>query len=204
MPPSFSLVDAVDAVLPQTQCTKCGFDGCRPYAQAIVDGSAPINRCPPGGARGIRRLADLLGRAVAELDPGCGTEGPLRVAIIDEALCIGCTLCIDACPVDAIVGASRQMHTVIASHCTGCDLCVAPCPMDCIAMQPVVPPRPWTDADAATARGRMLNRRQRLAGLDPRTAAAKPAKPAPTAERRAAVEAARARARERRVASARS
>jgi len=156
------LAEQLDAILPQTQCTKCGFAGCRPYAEAIATGDAEINQCPPGGAAGIAKLAHVTGRAVLPLNPANGGEGPLRVAVIDEALCIGCTLCIQACPVDAIVGAAKRMHTVIAALCTGCDLCVPPCPMDCIAMPPVEPPRPWTDTDATAARTRFAARKRRL------------------------------------------
>lgn len=158
-----SLADRIDAVLPQTQCTKCGYDGCRPYAEAIATERAGINQCPPGGAAGIERLAELTGRPAVPLDPAHGVEQPLQVAVIDEALCIGCTLCIQACPVDAIVGTARRMHTVIDAWCNGCDLCVAPCPMDCIAMVPVQPARRWTDTDASTSRARYLARGQRLA-----------------------------------------
>src|SRR3546814_862156 len=128
--PSLSLVDRIDAVLPQTQCTKCGYDGCRPYAQAIAMDSEAINRCPPGGEQGIQALAALLDLPVLPLDEECGLHAPLTVAVIDEAHCIGCTLCIQACPVDAIVGSNKLMHTVIADRCTGCDLCVAPCLVD--------------------------------------------------------------------------
>jgi electron transport complex protein RnfB len=157
-----SLADRIDAVLPQTQCTKCGYAGCRPYAEAMAAGRTGINQCPPGGAAGIARLARLTGRPVVPLNAARGVEQPLRVAVIDEALCIGCTLCIQACPVDAIVGAPRRMHSVIDAWCNGCDLCVAPCPMDCIAMVPVQPPRLWSDADAAASRTRYLQRQQRL------------------------------------------
>ena len=156
------LAERLDAVLPQTQCTKCGFAGCRPYAEAIATGDAEINQCPPGGAAGIAKLAQVTGRAVLPLNPVNGIEGPLRVAVIVEALCIGCTLCIQACPVDAIVGAAKRMHTVIAALCTGCDLCLPPCPMDCIAMPPVDPIRPWSDADATAARARFEARKRRL------------------------------------------
>ncbi|MBL8383645.1 MAG: electron transport complex subunit RsxB [Burkholderiales bacterium] len=158
-----SLADRIDALLPQTQCTRCGYPGCRPYAEAIAAGAADLNQCPPGGAAGIVKLADLLGRAPKALNPANGVEKPLEAAVIDEARCIGCTLCIQACPVDAILGAAKQMHTVLASWCTGCELCVAPCPVDCIAMVPVAPPRAWTDADAATARARYHARNARLA-----------------------------------------
>jgi electron transport complex protein RnfB len=158
----FALADAIDALLPQTQCTKCGYAGCRPYAEAIAAGEAQINQCPPGGAAGIEKLANLLGRPVLPLNPANGVERPLHVAVIDEALCIGCTLCIQACPVDAIVGAAKRMHTVVPQWCTGCDLCLPPCPMDCIAMIPVDPPREWTQADADAARTRLHARRDRL------------------------------------------
>ncbi|GAB4122166.1 MAG: electron transport complex subunit RsxB [Sideroxydans sp.] len=130
------LVEKIDAVLPQTQCGQCGYPGCKPYAEAIAKGEADINQCPPGGEDGIRKLADLLG---VEFKPFGGNTQPKpkSVALIDENTCIGCTLCIQACPVDAIVGAAKQMHTVIASECTGCELCVAPCPVDCITMEPI-------------------------------------------------------------------
>ena len=129
------LVDKVDAILPQTQCGQCGFPGCRPYATAIAKGEADINQCPPGGEEGIRKLADLLGREFKPLNAEHGVEKPKSVAIIDEATCIGCTLCIQACPVDAIVGAAKQMHTIIAQQCTGCELCLPPCPVECIHME---------------------------------------------------------------------
>ncbi len=159
-----SLADRIDALLPQTQCTKCGFDGCRPYAEAMATSAADINRCPPGGAAGIAKLAGLLGRAILPLDAARGAEAPRRVALIDEATCIGCTLCIQACPVDAIVGAPKLMHTVIAELCTGCDLCLPPCPVDCIAMPPVPPAiAAWDDEKAAAARRRYLFRNARLA-----------------------------------------
>lgn len=128
------LVEKIDAILPQTQCGQCGYPGCRPYAEAISRGEADINLCPPGGAEGVRRLADLLGR---EVTPLSAEEKPKQVAIIDEQRCIGCTLCIQACPVDAIVGAPKQMHTVVESLCTGCELCVKPCPVECIRMEAV-------------------------------------------------------------------
>jgi electron transport complex protein RnfB len=159
-----TLADRIDALLPQTQCTKCGYSGCRPYAEAVAAGDAAINQCPPGGAAGIAQLAALLHRPVLALNPANGTERALTVAVVDETLCIGCTLCIQACPVDCIVGAPTRMHTVIASQCTGCDLCVAPCPMDCIAMVEVEPPRAWSRADADAARRRHAARTVRQAG----------------------------------------
>ncbi len=128
------VVDQIDAILPQTQCAQCGFPGCRPYAEAIASGDADINQCPPGGEETISALADLLGREPKPLNPDNGVEKPPAVAVIDEEVCIGCTLCIQACPVDAIVGAPKLMHTVIASECTGCELCLPPCPVDCIDM----------------------------------------------------------------------
>ena len=128
--------DDIDALLPQTQCTRCGYQGCRPYAEAIAAGSAPINQCPPGGAATIAALATLLGRPPLPLNPANGVEGPALVAQIDEEACIGCAKCLPPCPVDAIIGARRQMHTVIEALCTGCELCIAPCPVDCIALVP--------------------------------------------------------------------
>jgi electron transport complex protein RnfB len=128
------VADQIEALLPQTQCGQCNYPGCRPYAQAIAAGEADINQCPPGGEAGIRALADLLGREPTALNPDNGIEAPRTVAVIDENACIGCTLCIQACPVDAIVGATKQMHTVIEDECTGCDLCLPPCPVDCIEM----------------------------------------------------------------------
>ncbi|MGN6387911.1 MAG: electron transport complex subunit RsxB [Burkholderiaceae bacterium] len=160
------LADRIEDLLPQTQCTKCGYAGCRPYAEAIADGSAQHNRCPPGGAEGIARLAALLGEPVLPLDLERGAEGPRSVALIDEAACIGCTLCIQACPVDAIAGAAKQMHTVLADWCTGCDLCVPPCPVDCIAMVNVSGARTgwdaWSPAQADAARMRHAQWRTRL------------------------------------------
>lgn len=152
------LADAIDAALPQTQCTRCGYPDCRAYAEAIAGGTAGIDRCPPGGAEGVERLARLTGRPVVPLDPACGAEGPLRLAVIDETWCIGCTLCIKACPVDCIVGASKVMHTVVASQCTGCELCVPVCPVDCISMEATSGERTgwqaWGEAPAAQARDR--------------------------------------------------
>jgi len=131
------LVEKIDAILPQTQCGQCGYPGCKPYAEAIATGEAEINQCPPGGEEGIRKLSDLLGREFKPLSEEHGVEKPKSVAVIDEQTCIGCTLCIQACPVDAIVGAAKQMHTVAETLCTGCELCIAPCPVDCITMVPV-------------------------------------------------------------------
>ena len=158
------LADAIDRILPQTQCTRCGYPACRPYAEAIAGGKADINQCPPGGQAGIIKLAAVTGRQPRPLNPANGVEGPVRLAFIDESVCIGCTLCIQACPVDAIIGTSKQMHTVIESVCTGCELCVAPCPVDCIDM--VAAPQTlarWNDARADDARRRYESRKARLA-----------------------------------------
>ena len=128
------LVEKIEALLPQTQCGQCSYPGCRPYAEAIAKGEADINLCPPGGMEGVAKLADLLGREVKPLD---AEEKPKQLAVIDEQTCIGCTLCIQSCPVDAIVGAAKQMHTIIAQRCTGCELCLPPCPVECIHMEVV-------------------------------------------------------------------
>jgi len=132
------LVEKIDALLPQTQCGQCGFPGCKPYATAIANGEADINQCPPGGETAIIALADLLGREPKPLNPENGVEANQKTAVwIDEQICIGCTLCIQACPVDAIVGAAKLMHTVLVEECTGCNLCIPPCPVDCIKVVPV-------------------------------------------------------------------
>ncbi|MEJ0035558.1 MAG: RnfABCDGE type electron transport complex subunit B [Gammaproteobacteria bacterium] len=135
-PAAASAADAIDALLPQTQCTRCGYQGCKPYAYAIASGAAEINQCPPGGAATIQALARLTARAPLPLNPANGVEGPDLVALIDEDRCIGCAKCLPPCPVDAIVGMRKQMHTVVAELCTGCELCIAPCPVDCIVMTP--------------------------------------------------------------------
>jgi Na+-translocating ferredoxin:NAD+ oxidoreductase subunit B len=164
--PARPLADQIEDLLPQTQCTKCGFPACRAYAEAIARGEASYNQCPPGGVQGIAQLAQLLGKPVIPLNPVHGAERARPVAVIDETLCIGCTLCIQACPVDAIVGAAKQMHTVLPEHCTGCDLCVAPCPVDCIAMVEVTPGKTgwqaWSQEQADAARHRYARRSLRL------------------------------------------
>ena len=157
-----AMINAVDAVLPQTQCTRCGYPACRPYAQAIVQEQAPINRCPPGGDAGIATLAQLTGRPTLPLDASCGVHQPPQLAVIDPSRCIGCTLCIAACPVDAIVGGFKKMHRVIAPDCTGCELCVAPCPVDCITLVPHPQISAWQSKQAAHARSLFEARQQRL------------------------------------------
>ena len=132
-----SLLEQLNNVLPQTQCTRCGYPDCQRYAQAMAQGLADINQCPPGGTEGVERLAALTGKAVIPLNPENGLEGPRTIAIIDEAWCIGCTLCIDACPTDAIVGTNKRMHTVVEPYCTGCELCIPACPVDCISLEPI-------------------------------------------------------------------
>jgi electron transport complex protein RnfB len=152
------LAAAIDAALPQTQCTRCGYPDCRHYAEAIATGEAGIDRCPPGGAHGVARLSAITGCPVVPLNPENGVESPRRVAVIDEAWCIGCTLCIKACPVDCIVGAPKRMHHLIDELCTGCDLCMPACPVDCISMVEVTPGLAgwdaWSDRQADEARER--------------------------------------------------
>ena len=219
--PAEPLVERLDAALPQTQCTRCGYADCRAYAQAIADGQADINRCPPGGAEGIARLAAITGRDILTLDAACGTEGPRRVMFVDEDWCIGCTLCIAACPVDCIVGAPKAMHSVIEALCTGCELCLPACPVDCILVEDANPgPEAktgwdaWSAADAAQARSRYAAHRERTererADNDARLAAKAAHKladlaaastltdPATIERKREAVQAAIARARSRR------
>ena len=201
-----ALVERIDALLPQTQCRRCGYAGCRPYAQALAQGDAAINQCPPGGEDTVAALSKLLGVALLPLDRARGESGPLLGARIDETACIGCTLCIAACPVDAIVGAAKLMHTVLADRCTGCDLCVPPCPVDCIALLPLA--RPWTRSDADRARdhfaahGARQERKAAIIRSEPATQASASRDQAAAARRRAAVAAALTRARARRAARA--
>ena len=156
----------IHAALPQTQCTRCGLPDCAAYAQAIADGEAEINQCPPGGAEGIVRLAALTNRPPLPLNPANGVEGPRAVAVIDEAWCIGCTLCIEACPTDAILGSNKLMHTVIEPYCTGCELCVPVCPVDCISMENVTGNSTgwmaWSQSQADEALERYSARSKRL------------------------------------------
>ncbi|MEW6332284.1 MAG: RnfABCDGE type electron transport complex subunit B [Pseudomonadota bacterium] len=164
-----ALVERIDACLPQTQCTRCGYPRCRAYAEALAAGSAGVNQCPPGGDATIRLLSTLLRLPPVPLDPRFGRHQPRAHAVIDEGICIGCRKCIDACPVDAIVGARKLMHTVIARECTGCELCLPPCPVDCIAMPPAAPMQPgetWPEyplAETARWRRRTEKRLERLA-----------------------------------------
>jgi electron transport complex protein RnfB len=162
-----TLADRIDAQLPQTQCTRCGYPDCRAYAEAIAQGDAEIDRCPPGGAQGVERLAAVTGRPIRAIDPAHGREGPRLLAVIDEAWCIGCTLCIKACPVDCIIGAPRQMHTILPGLCTGCELCVPPCPVDCIDLHPIEPQHltgwdAWSEDQARQSRQRYDGREERL------------------------------------------
>jgi electron transport complex protein RnfB len=178
---SSGTVQAIDALLPQTQCTRCGYQGCLPYATAISAGAA-INQCPPGGAATIEALGQLLARAVLPLNPENGVEAPARVAVIDESRCIGCAKCLPPCPVDAIIGAPRVLHTVVAELCTGCELCIAPCPVDCIAMVDLAassaPPAPAENRERyhahlarverrAAERAALLTARKKLAQAPP-------------------------------------
>lgn len=146
------LVEKIDELLPQTQCTKCGYKGCFPYAEAIASGHAKINLCSPGGDSTVVKLSKLLKTEAIPLDISCGKTKPLHVAIIDEESCIGCTLCLKVCPVDAIVGTKKKMHSVFTDQCTGCELCISPCPVDCISMVPAE--RAWGKEDADNARKR--------------------------------------------------
>jgi H+/Na+-translocating ferredoxin:NAD+ oxidoreductase subunit B len=193
------LAQRIDALLPQTQCRRCGYEGCRPYADAVAAGMASINRCPPGGDATVAALAALLDTPLLALDPARGEPRPWTIAFIDEAACIGCTLCIAACPVDAIVGAAKLAHTVIADRCTGCELCLPPCPVDCIELRSAN--RPWTRGDADRARGRYVAHRTRLDGdaAAKRTAGGRDDE---ALQRRSVVAAALARARARRAAKA--
>ena len=164
-----ALADRLDALLPQTQCTRCGYPACRPYAEAMARGEAGADQCPPGGTATAALLAGLLGREALPVNAQFGTEGPARVAVIDEAICIGCAKCLPACPVDAIVGARKQLHTVIAADCSGCDLCLPPCPVDCIALVDVtdVPlPLSALRARADYYRARFAAHRERAAARE--------------------------------------
>ena len=212
-----SLADHIDAALPQTQCTRCGYADCRAYAEALAAGEADINQCPPGGAEGVARLATLTGRDVLPLNPEHGIEATRGVAVIDEAWCIGCTLCIKACPADCIVGAPKAMHLIVESQCTGCELCIPACPVDCISMRDVTTATGWAAWSAPQAEEardryafRQFRRQRETQENDARLQAKAEAKladlpaasvitdPEQLARKRAVIEAALARARARR------
>ncbi len=165
-----TLAERLNAVLPQTQCTRCGFPDCASYAQAMASGEAAINQCPPGGAEGIARLATITGQPATDLNPLHGQEGPRSVAVIDEAWCIGCTLCLPVCPTDAILGSNKHMHTVIEAHCTGCELCIPVCPVDCISLDNVSGPatgwQAWSPSLADAAQDRYARHVIRLEKTD--------------------------------------
>ena len=163
------LIDRILDALPQTQCTRCGYPDCRTYAQALADGSAGINQCPPGGQEGVAKLAAITGLPALPLNPSNGIEGPRSVAVIDEDWCIGCTLCQPVCPTDAIVGGNKLMHTVIERHCTGCELCLPVCPVDCITMEVITDAtgwQAWSQAQADEARTRYAAHQMRLERVD--------------------------------------
>ena len=202
-----SLADRIDAALPQTQCTRCGYPDCASYARAVASGEAEINQCPPGGSQGIARLAALTGRPLLPLSPAHGQEAPRTVAVIDENWCIGCTLCLKACPTDAIVGLNKRMHTVITPHCTGCELCLPVCPVDCIQMENASGQATgwaaWSLPQAEHARARYRGRQARLqreaCEAEQAVPVAPPQAPAEQDPKRAAIAAALARARAQRT-----
>lgn len=201
-----ALAARIDAALPQTQCTRCGYPACAAYAQAVARGEAGINQCPPGGAQGVARLAAITGRPMLPLSAEHGQEAPRTVAVIDENWCIGCTLCIKACPTDAILGLNKRMHTVITAHCTGCELCVPACPVDCIHMENASGQATgwsgWSALQALQARTRYQSRQKRLdselqqiAPMSDAVTAPASGAPAPDEPKQAAIAAALARAR---------
>ena len=223
--PQSLLFDRINAALPQTQCARCGYPDCAAYALAIASGGAAINQCPPGGTEGVKRLASITGQPALPLNPVNGSEGPRTVAIIDEAWCIGCTLCITACPTDAIFGSNKMMHTVIEPYCTGCELCIPVCPVDCISLENVTGTQTgwqaWSQhlADLAHARYALHGARatpqtiedmedgdghdkQALKPPVDQPTPSLPTEPLASEKRRSAIAAALARAREQRVALA--
>ena len=194
-----ALASRIEAVLPQTQCTRCGYPDCAQYAQAVAASQAGTNQCPPGGAEGVKRIAALVGQAPASLNPDCGAETPRVLAVIDEEWCIGCTLCLDACPTDAILGANKRMHTVVAEHCTGCGLCLPVCPVDCIALVNASGTRTgwdaWSAEQAGNASARYTRHRDRFLTSMPLSVSSGPAN---SEDKKDKVAAALARAREQR------
>ncbi|HSV59382.1 MAG TPA: RnfABCDGE type electron transport complex subunit B [Variovorax sp.] len=201
-----SLAERINNALPQTQCTRCGYADCAAYAAAIAEGEADIHQCPPGGAEGIERLARITGRPVKPLGAEFGTEGPRALAVIDEHWCIGCTLCLEACPTDAILGINKHMHTVIEPHCTGCELCIPVCPVDCISMEAATPGRSgwqaWSDEQAGAARARYALHKARYGAKSAEPEGATEELQTPPADdaaarKRAVIEAALAKARAR-------
>jgi len=195
-----ALAARINSALPQTQCTRCGYPDCQSYADAIAHAGIAINRCPPGGIEGIKRLAEITGSSVLPLDSECGTEAPRAMAVIDEQWCIGCTLCLDVCPTDAILGINKRMHTIIEAHCTGCELCLPVCPVDCISLEDVTPGRTgwqaWSASQADDAQRRYGLRVHRLAQDKQRSAEVTRTAPDPAQRKRSIVEAALARARD--------
>ena len=201
--PQAAMALRLDAALPQTQCTRCGYPDCAAYAHAMAFEAAPVNRCPPGGQEGVVRLAAIAGVEAVALDTGCGLEAPRQMAVIDEAWCIGCTLCLDVCPTDAILGANKRMHTVIEAHCTGCELCVPVCPVDCISLENASADATgwaaWSQAQADMALQRYRVHGLRKAGpVAEEEAAPVVVEAAQTERKRSAVEMALARARAKR------
>ena len=196
-PEAGDLAARLHTALPQTQCTRCGYPDCAGYAKAIAAGEAEINQCPPGGAEGVARLSRLTGQPVRPINPQFGTEGARMMAVIDEAWCIGCTLCLDACPTDAILGIHKRMHTVIEAHCTGCELCIPVCPVDCISLEVATQGtsgwEAWSQAQADAARNRYEAHRRRNDKDEP--SVSEPPETAAPERKRAVVEAALARAR---------
>jgi len=178
------LAERIDALLPQTQCTRCGFEACLPYAQAVARAEAPINRCPPGGAAGIAAMGSLLDRPVLPLDAHCGSEQPAAVAWIEAEACIGCARCLPVCPVDAIIGAQHFLHTVLPDECTGCELCVAACPVDCIRILPRTADQTAPDAQSNRERFERHRARDRRAGLERERLLAERKRAAQTSARR--------------------
>jgi Na+-translocating ferredoxin:NAD+ oxidoreductase subunit B len=186
-----TIYDAILLTLPQTQCTQCGYEGCAPYAKAIVNKEADINRCPPGGVEVVKKLSEITGLTIKPIDESCGETKPRHIAVIDPTRCIGCTLCIAVCPVDAIIGSNKAMHRVISHACTGCDLCLPPCPVDCITMERIDGLLEWRNEDAMAAKIAHEKRLKRLYIQPPSTEKTTPIDPKSAAK--AALERARAR-----------